>query len=108
MTTILVLSLLMLCPVQAQQTAPKVPQSALQSRQTLPQLSVAAAQGDKAALAQLRTRAEQGNAEAQWRLGILYDQSVGSVLIDGILKDSARAIQWYRKAAEQGYARMVK
>jgi TPR repeat protein len=46
----------------------------------------------------VRRQAEQGNAEAQNRLGILYrdDRSV--------LKDDAQAVAWFRKAAEQNNA----
>lgn len=46
----------------------------------------------------VRRQAEQGNAEAQNRLGILYrdDRSV--------LKNDAQAVAWFRKAAEQNYA----
>ena len=43
-----------------------------------------------------------GNASAQWSLGYMY--AMGSV--DGtdkvIAKDSAEAVKWFRKAAEQG------
>jgi TPR repeat protein len=46
----------------------------------------------------VRRQAEEGNAEAQNKLGALYrdDRSV--------LKDDAQAVAWFRKAAEQGYA----
>ncbi len=43
--------------------------------------------------------AEQGHAEAQFNLGLMYD--IGQ----GIAHDDAQAVQWYRKAAEQGHAR---
>ena len=42
--------------------------------------------------------AEQGNAEAQFNLGLMYDNG------QGVCQDYAQAVQWYRKAAEQGYA----
>ena len=42
--------------------------------------------------------AEQGNAEAQFNLGLMYDNG------QGVRQDYAQAVQWYRKAAEQGYA----
>ena len=39
--------------------------------------------------------ARQGDAEAQFNLGVLYDHE---------RKDHEEAIKWYRKAAEKGYA----
>ena len=42
--------------------------------------------------------AEQGDAAAQYSLGVLY--STG----EGVLQDDKKAITWYRKAAEQGHA----
>jgi hypothetical protein len=46
-----------------------------------------------------RRAAEQGNASAQFNLGLLYDNG------EGVDKDYAQAAAWYRKAAEQGVAR---
>jgi TPR repeat protein len=43
-----------------------------------------------------RPLAEQGNREAQFRLGIIYEQGLG------VTKDDAEALLWYRRAAEQG------
>ena len=40
--------------------------------------------------------AEQGNAEAQFSLGLMYDNG------QGVRQDYAEAFRWYRKAAEQG------
>ena len=45
----------------------------------------------------LRKLAEQGDADAEWQLGILYHDG------DGVPKDDAVAMQWYERAAEQGY-----
>ena len=42
--------------------------------------------------------AEQGNAKAQFVLGLMYH--IGQ----GVRQDYAEAVRWYRKAAEQGYA----
>ena len=39
--------------------------------------------------------AEQGGANAQFRLGVMYDSG------HGMLRSDAEAIKWYRKAAEQ-------
>ena len=47
----------------------------------------------------VRARAEAGNAEAQFDLGKLYAKG------NGVPKDDALAVAWFRKAAEQGHAR---
>jgi TPR repeat protein len=46
----------------------------------------------------LRVKAESGDAEAQSRLGECYLKG------EGVPKDDAQAVTWYRKAAEQGLA----
>lgn len=48
--------------------------------------------------AEYRTRAEQGDAKAQLRLGSIYYYGTG------VTKDYAEAVRWYRKSAEQGNA----
>ncbi len=48
---------------------------------------------------QWRPLAEQGNAKAQFNLGVMYDRGLG------VPQDYAEAVKWYRKAAEQGNAR---
>ena len=45
-----------------------------------------------------RQAAEQGNADAQFNLGVMYANG------RGVLKDDAEAARWYRMAAEQGHA----
>jgi TPR repeat protein len=45
-----------------------------------------------------RKAAEQGDAAAQYNLGIMYDHG------RGVPQDYAQAALWYRKAAEQGFA----
>ena len=56
--------------------------------------------GDYAtALREWRPLAEQGQAEAQYLLGIIY--SVGK----GVPQDYAEVVKWFRKAAEQGHAK---
>jgi len=42
-----------------------------------------------------RHAAEQGNATAQFNLGLLFDNG------EGVDKDFAQAAEWYKKAAEQ-------
>jgi TPR repeat protein len=59
----------------------------------------AAERGDYATAYRLwRPLAEQGDAEAQYKLGTMYD--IGQ----GVPLDNAKAVRWFRKAAEQGDA----
>ena len=44
-----------------------------------------------------RLRAEAGDAEAQYTIGLTYDM--------GVPQDDAEAVRWYRLAADQGFAR---
>ena len=46
----------------------------------------------------LRARAEQGEADAQFDLGVAYAAG------DGVPEDEAEALRWYRLAADQGHA----
>ena len=50
-------------------------------------------------LSVLRTKAEQGDKEAQYSLGVRYDKG------EGVPKDSVEAVRWFLKAAEQGDAK---
>ena len=50
-------------------------------------------------LGDLLQMAESGNAEAQWALGVVYRRG------EGVPRDHAEAVKWYRLAAEQGHAR---
>jgi hypothetical protein len=55
--------------------------------------------GDHAvALMELAPLAEQGDARAQYNLGIMYTRGVG------VPKSDQTALKWYIKAAEQGDA----
>ena len=47
---------------------------------------------------QLRLAAEQGDASAQFNLGFMYATG------EGVPKDDAKAVKWFRLAAEQGHA----
>ena len=51
-----------------------------------------------AEVAELRARAEQGDAYAQFDLGVMYDTG------RGVPQDAAEAVRWYRLAAAQGHA----
>lgn len=59
-------------------------------------LPVDFAQADK--ITELRAQAEQGIAEAQHDLGVLYHNGLG------VPQDHEEAAKWFRKAAYQGYA----
>ena len=47
----------------------------------------------------LRPFAEQGDAQAQFNLGVMYDYG------QGVSQNHREAVKWYRKAAEHGRAR---
>lgn len=47
---------------------------------------------------ELRPLAEEGNAPAQYLLGLMY--AIGA----GVAEDDKRANEWYRKSAAQGYS----
>jgi uncharacterized protein len=55
-------------------------------------------EADREALAGLRTRAEKGDARAQFNLGDRYRTG------EGVTQDMVEAVKWYRKAAEQNHA----
>lgn len=60
------------------------------------------AEGDfAAALEALLPFAYQGVAEAQYKVGVIYDYGRGH----GVAEDPFEAVKWYRKAAERGHAR---
>ena len=46
-----------------------------------------------------RKAADQGDADAQFNLGMMYANG------RGVSRDDVEAVKWYRKAAEQGHAR---
>ena len=52
---------------------------------------------DEDDVAELRQAAQQGNASAQYALGIAY--ATGK----GVPQEDAQALVWYRRAAEQGH-----
>ena len=43
--------------------------------------------------------ADQGDVDAQFNLGNMYDNG------NGVPENDAEAVKWYRKAADQGYAK---
>ena len=61
--------------------------------------TAAYARGDYAtALRFIRPQADQGNAKAQYNLGLMYDKG------QGVPQNFAEALKWYRLAALQGHA----
>ncbi len=52
----------------------------------------------KRELGDLRKKAEQGHAKAQYNLARMYRND------RGVTRDDVEAVKWYRLAAEQGYA----
>ena len=48
---------------------------------------------------EFKKAAEQGIAQAQYNLGVMYDNG------EGVIQDDKEAVKWFRLAAEQGYAR---
>ncbi len=73
-------------------------------KRTFPQVPSDETQGDfevcydAAKRLEGRLAAEQGNASAQYNLGLMYDNG------QGVTQDYAEAVKWYRLAAEQGDA----
>ncbi len=49
-------------------------------------------------LAELRALANQGHADAQVSLGVMYAYG------QGVPEDEVEAVKWYRKAVDQGLA----
>jgi len=61
--------------------------------------SMAAEKGNQFAHFNLEVVAERGDASAQFCLGHMYETGLG------VEKDDVKAVEWYRKAAEQGHAK---
>lgn len=49
-------------------------------------------------LQEIKVLAEQGDAEAQHELGVIFEDGR-----KGVISNNAEALKWYRKSAEQGY-----
>ena len=60
--------------------------------------AVAWAESESESIQSIQAQAEQGDAEAQFNLGVAHDNG------RGIPQDYAEAAKWYRRAAEQGHA----
>src|SRR4051812_32069559 len=60
--------------------------------------SISSGFGQNPDLAELTRKAEQGDAEAQYNLGVVHDLGIG------VTKSYAESGKWYLKAASQGLA----
>ena len=77
---------------------PTSPARARSSPKSTDKAAAAMQKGDfKSALADLRPLAAQGDADAQFLLGLLYDTG------NGVARDPVVAAAWYRKAADQNH-----
>jgi hypothetical protein len=62
------------------------------------QLAAQQTKADQKPIEEVKAKAEAGDAESQVELGRRYDKG------EGVAKDQAEAVKWYRKAAEQNHA----
>src|SRR5438045_1882679 len=63
---------------------------------TVFQLPAQQGEADRKRLADLRSKAENGDAQSQYELGVAF--GFGKL---GVTNDYAEAVRWFRKAAEQ-------
>ena len=63
------------------------------------QLPAQQSEADRKLLADIRAKAEKGDAQSQFELGKAF--YFGSL---GVAKDEVEAVKWFRKAAEQNHA----
>ena len=63
------------------------------------QLAAQQSEADRRVLADIHAKAEKGDAQSQYELGLAFHN--GSL---GVAKDETEAAKWYRKAAEQNFA----
>src|SRR5438067_13114399 len=62
------------------------------------QLAAQQTKTDQRPLAEVKAKAQAGDADSQVELGLRYDKG------EGVAQDHAEAVKWYRKAAEQNFA----
>ena len=84
-----------LADIEQLQDGPQAPQPAQPSS---PEAPVTPDPDDSEALSETRRAAEQGDAEAQFRLGRMYHTG------EGVPQDYTEAVRLYRRSAEQGHA----
>ena len=61
-------------------------------------LAVSSAYASGSDIANIKTKAERGDAKAQFNLAMIYDEGLG------VKENDAEAAHWYREAAAQGNA----
>ena len=64
------------------------------------QLPAQQSEADRKLLADIRAKAEEGDAQSQYELGMAFQK--GSL---GVAKDEVDAVTWFSKAAEQNEAK---
>src|SRR6058998_2998262 len=62
------------------------------------QLAAQPTKADQKPLAEVKAKAQAGDADFQAELGLRYDKG------EGVAKDWVEAVKWFRKAAEQNHA----
>src|SRR4029079_4959248 len=62
------------------------------------QLAAQQTKADQKPIEEVKAKAEAGDAESEMELGRRYDRG------EGVVKDHAEAVKWYRKAAQQNFA----
>src|SRR6476660_6605923 len=62
------------------------------------QLAAQQTKTEQKPVGEVMAKAKAGDAESQFELGRRYDKG------EGVRRDLAEAVKWYRKAAEQKYA----
>ena len=63
------------------------------------QLAAQQTKADQKPIEEVKAKAEAGDTESEVELGRRYDKG------EGVVKDHAEAAKWYRKAADQNYAK---
>jgi uncharacterized protein len=63
------------------------------------QLAAQKTEIDQRSVAEIKAKAEAGDANSEYILGLCYDEG------KGVAKDQVEAAKWYRKAAEQNHAK---
>ena len=66
------------------------------------QLPAQQTEADRKSLADLRAKAEKGDAQSQYDLGRAFDHWTFGLF--GVTNDAVEAVKWYRRAAEQNHA----
>ena len=63
------------------------------------QLTAQQTKADQKPIEEVKAKAEAGDTDSEVELGLCYYKG------EGVAKDQVEAVKWYRKAAEQNYAK---